>query len=64
MAPNVHSFLIGQRVVLNGKEIGTVVMPEHNGSKNSTDVWVFSPSKNYASCYANHNVRPLPNGQL
>ncbi len=64
MAPSVYSFLIGQRVILNNTEIGKVVAPENNNSKNPTDVWVFSPSRNYASCYANTSVRPLPGGQL
>lgn len=58
-------FMIGQRVVLTGlggvKEIGTVVKSETGFTQG---VWVFSPSKNYASDYATHNVKPLPNGQL
>lgn len=54
-------FMIGQRVLLNNTEIGEVRKPEHN---NSTGVWVYSPSRGYASCYAKHNVKPLPNGQL
>lgn len=55
-------YLIGQRVILNKKEIGTVVKPENNNLIHG--IWVFSPSKNYASDYALHNVKPLPNGQL
>lgn len=55
------NFFTGQRVILNGSEIGTVVKPEHNNSKG---VWVLSPSRGYASCYAECNVKPLPNGQL
>jgi len=57
----MSEFLIGQRVILNNKEIGTIVKSE---TGNTTGIWVFSPSKNYASDYALHNVKPLPNGQL
>jgi hypothetical protein len=55
-------YLIGQRVILNNKEIGTVVKPEHNNV--NFGVWVFSPSEGYASDYALTSVKPLPNGQL
>ena len=58
------SYLIGQRVILNSKEIGTVVKPEHSNCDEVTSIWVFSPSKNYASCYDKCNVKPLPNDQL
>lgn len=54
-------YLMGQRVILNNTEIGTIVPPETSYSKG---VWVRSPSKGYASCYAPENVKPLPNGQL
>ena len=54
------AFMIGQRVVLNGEEIGTVMRPESQAK----GIWVFSPSKGYASAYAEHNVKPLPDGQL
>jgi hypothetical protein len=55
-------FMVGQRVVLNNNEIGIVVKPEHLNT--NFGVWVFSPSKGYASEYALHNIKPLPNGQL
>lgn len=55
------NYLIGQRVLLYGREIGTVVPPE-NGF--SAGVWVMSLSKGFSSCYAPHNVKPLPNGEL
>lgn len=59
------TYLIGQRVLLNKTEIGTVVKPEREDLPNtSDDIWVFSPSRGYASRYASHNVKPLPNGQL
>lgn len=59
------SFMIGQRVILNEREIGTVVQPENAKLPNTdTQVWVFSPSRGYASRYAVHNIKPLPNGQL
>lgn len=57
-----NTFLIGQRVLLNGIEIGTITRPEHTDTV--FGVWVFSPSKGYASDYALHSVKPLPNGQL
>ncbi len=58
-------YLIGQRVILNGDEIGTVVKPERADLPNTDkSIWVHAPSKGYASRYAIHNVKPLPNGQL
>jgi hypothetical protein len=56
--------MTGQRVILNGKEIGTVVSPVMTGPGGSQRVRVHSPSKNYDSEYALHNVKPLPKGQL
>lgn len=55
-------FLIGQRVLIYGSVIGTVVKPEN--SSITTGVWVFNPEKGYASCYAECNISALPNGQL
>jgi len=55
-------YMIGQRVILNDSEIGTVVVSETG--RTSFGVWVFSPSKGYASDYAPTSVKPLPNGQL
>lgn len=61
----MKDFMVGQRVILTGQggveEIGTVVKSE-NGYNNG--VWVFSPTKNYASDYSLGSVKPLPNGQL
>ena len=58
--------MIGQRVILTGlggvQEIGTVV-PSDTGHT-SFGVWVFSPTKKYASDYAETSIKPLPNGQL
>jgi hypothetical protein len=54
-------FLIGQRVIVYDREIGTVVKPE---GPSTFDVWVRLSSNGYASCYSAHNVKPLPNGQL
>jgi hypothetical protein len=63
----MSQFLIGQRVILTGaggvQEIGIVVAPERDDPY-PFDVWVYSPTKGYASCYAEHNVKPLPNGQF
>lgn len=58
-----HDFLIGQRVILNNRVIGTVCKPEHE-NYTSKEVWVMNPERGYASAYAIHNVKPLPNGQL
>lgn len=55
-------YMIGQRVILNGNEIGTIVTSETG--RTHFGVWVFSPSKGYASDYAPTSVKPLPNGQL
>ena len=61
-----NNYMVGQRVILIGlggvKEIGTVVRPENSNA--AGDVWVFSPTREYASCYAYHNVKPLPKGQV
>jgi hypothetical protein len=60
----MNKFMVGQRVTL-GDEIGTVVKPERKDlPNNDKNIWVFSPTKNFASYYAIHNVKPLPNGQL
>ena len=60
-----NKFMIGQRVILTQRggvqEIGTVV-PSETGVTHG--VWVMSPTRGYASDYAEGNVRPLPNGQL
>lgn len=58
----MNEYLINQRVILNNKEIGTVVKSETD--RTSFGVWVFSPSKGFASDYAFTSVKPLPNGQL
>jgi hypothetical protein len=58
----MNTYLIGQRVILNNKEIGTVVKSETG--KTNFGIWVFSPSKGYASDYATTSIKPLPNGQL
>lgn len=55
-------YLIGQRVLLNGTEIGTVVASETG--RTHFGVWVFSPKNGYASDYALTSVAPLPGGQL
>ena len=61
--------MVGQRVLLNGEEIGTITTgpKTENGlynNNNHTYIWVLSPTKGYESQYAIHNVKPLPNGQL
>lgn len=58
-------FMIGQRVILTGKggvkEIG-VVVPSETGVTHG--VWVLSPTRGYASDYAESSIEPLPEGQL
>jgi hypothetical protein len=62
-------YLINQRVIVNN-EIGTVQTGRSmvNGppqeEREPGYVWVHLPSKGYACCFAEHNVKPLPNGQL
>ena len=56
------TYLIGQRVILNNKEIGKIV-PSEPGIL-STSIRVFSPSRGYESDYALTNIKPLPNEQL
>lgn len=62
MSEQSQNFMVGQRVILNNKEIGTVVRSEtgvtHFG------IWVYSPTKGFASDYSIDNVKPLPGGQL
>jgi len=50
-------YIIGQRVLLNNAEIGTVVYKKNHYSDKTT--WVYSPLKGYESEYANHNIKPL-----
>ena len=52
-------YLIGQRVIVNGDTIG-MVMP-HCGP---FDVRVRLLHSGVEHCYAFHNVKPLPNGEL
>ena len=59
-----HKFLIGQRVILNGTEIGVVAKPDDSNFDPTRLVWVMPSSVGWASVYDLQNVRPLPNGQL
>lgn len=56
------SYFIGQRVIM-GNEICTIVSPP-KGQRAHFGMWVFVPSKGYASDYALTSFRPLPGGQL
>lgn len=61
----MYQYLVGQRVILNGTEIGEIKPTPKNGKQpDDSEIWVYSPSKGYESCYAKHNIKPLPNGQL
>lgn len=59
------AFQIGQRVLVHG-EVGTVVTGRTlSGSRHAVEaahfgVWVYLPSRGYASDYATHNVQPAP----
>lgn len=65
LAAPAGRYLIGQRVILNGVEIGTVCAPRNNALPNTdTEVWVHSPSRGFANRYAVRSVQPLPGGQL
>lgn len=57
----MDNYLIGQRVIV-GNEIGTVVKSETG--RTTFGIWVYLPSRGYASDYALPSVKPLPNGQL
>lgn len=58
-------YLIGQRVLLNGDEIGVVEAPQRSDLPNTDkEMWVYSPSRGYSSLYAIHNIKPLPNNAL
>lgn len=63
MPETAIKYFIGQRVIVND-EICTVVKPEKGKREESGYIWVFVPSRKYASNYAEHNVKPLPNGEL
>jgi len=57
-------YLINQRVILNGKEICTVIDAPKGCRQNSdTEVWVMSPTKGFPCWYDVSKVQPLPNGQ-
>ncbi len=58
-------FLIGQRVILNNSEIGQIVKPENEALPNDDcNLWVYAPSKGFASRYSRANIKPLTSGQL
>jgi len=59
--PEPVKYLLGQRVILHDKEIGTVVKPL-TGVTNG--VLVYTPSLGHESNYSMDSVKPLPNGQL
>ena len=55
-------YLIGQRVIVHHREIGTVVKSETG--KTVFGIWIYIPSKGCAVDYYLDNVKPLPNNQL
>ena len=57
-------YLIGQRVILNNEEIGTIAQPETGDWDADHYIWVNRHGKGYASAYSLENVKPLPGGQL
>jgi hypothetical protein len=59
-------YLLGQRVIVNGVEIGTVVRKPEIAREPMAwpeAVWV-QRIDGWASAYSPDNVKPLPNGQL
>lgn len=62
LKPEHTNYLIGQRVIIHDKEIGTIVVSETGDTP--FDIWVFSPSRGCACCFAFSSIKPLPGGQL
>ena len=53
------NFLIGQKVVICGKAIGKVVMPENKNLPNTDeDIWVDSPIHGGAFRFSAANIKP------
>jgi len=61
-----NTWLIGQRVILNGTEIGTVAPPptKRHQPNSELTVWVYSPSNDSTCRYSTNDIRKLPGGQL
>jgi hypothetical protein len=59
----MNGFMIGQRVIYSNT-ICTVCKPENNDSTRDDWIWIFNPERGYAHCAAEHNLKPLPSGQL
>lgn len=57
-----HCYLIGQRVIVNGREIGVVTTGNPMQWGGVPGVWV--KLQRGASCFDVRNVEPLPGGQL
>ena len=63
-------FMVGQRVLICGTEIGKVVTAKEAGKSpaqypnDDRYVWVWSGTKGYPCHYSTSNISPLPNGQL
>lgn len=59
--PN-KNYLIGQRVIYSNA-ICTICAPEKDTPP--TDwIWLYNPIREYKHAVAEHNIKPLPNGQL
>jgi len=56
------SYYAGQRVLIYNREIGTVCQ-QRNFDWREGHVWV-KDSDGVPHCYAEHNIKPLPGGQL
>lgn len=58
-----NGYFVGQRVIINNSEIGTVEKGPDDGSC-PFDIWVYSPTRGYACCFSYSSIKPLPNGQV
>lgn len=56
------TYFAGQRVLIYGKEIGTVC-PQRNHEWRPGYIWV-KDCDGIPHHYADHNIKPLPGGQL
>tara|TARA_R110000851_G_scaffold198788_2_gene349865 strand:- start:884 stop:1057 length:174 start_codon:yes stop_codon:yes gene_type:complete len=57
----MSDFMIGQRVIYQNV-ICTVCQPDVKNS--SFNLWIANPEKRYSHGVAEHNLKPLPHGQL
>lgn len=54
--PKFAKFKEGERVLINGADVGVTVAPLNDHWDLKRNTWVYVYGRGYASCYANHNV--------